>query len=209
MPRIKDNATAEGRQRHLAKYQRILDAALEIFAERGFHAAKISEIARLAGVADGTIYLYFKNKDDLLLSLLESKLAAMNDGLRAELAAIAEPRERLGHIIAYHLRQASDNPTLARFMTLEMRRSSHSLPEAARGKLADYLGQWTAVIEAGKAAGAIRPDVRTDVLQGMLYGALDQACVTWVSRSERQASELDVVASHLRTMLFSAVSAGP
>ena len=73
MPRPKDIDTVEGRQRHEAKYQRILDAALEIFARKGFHEAKISEIARTAGVADGTIYLYFKNKDDLLIYLFEEQ----------------------------------------------------------------------------------------------------------------------------------------
>ena len=207
MPRSKDNSTAEGRQRHEAKYQRILDAALQVFADKGYHAARISEIARLAGVADGTIYLYFKNKDDLLLSLFEVKLAAMHEGLREELAQIAEPRERLGHIIRYHLRQASDNPTLASFMTEEMRRSSKALHEAARLKLAAYLGQWTAVIEAGKACGAIRPDVSTDVLQDMMYGALDHACVTWIRSQDRNPAQLDSVAAHLRSMVLSAVSA--
>src|SRR6187200_1603345 len=124
MPRPKDIDTEEGRQRHEAKYQRILEAALEVFARKGFHEAKISEIARAAGVADGTIYLYFKNKDDLLISLFESRLEAINEGLRRELEPIADRRERLQHIIRYHLRVAQENPTLAAFITIELRRSS-------------------------------------------------------------------------------------
>src|SRR5262245_43002310 len=123
MPRPKDVDTEEGRIRHEAKYQRILDAALEVFARKGFHESKISEIARAAGVADGTIYLYFKNKDDLLISLFEAKLEAINQGLRRELTGVASARDRLQRVVFYHLRLAQENPTLAAFITIELRRS--------------------------------------------------------------------------------------
>ena len=77
--------STEHRRRHEEKYQRILQAALEVFARKGFHEAKITEIAETASVGDGTIYLYFKNKDDLLISLFEVKLDTINEGLKEKL----------------------------------------------------------------------------------------------------------------------------
>ena len=78
MPRPKDIDTAEGRKRHEEKYQRILSASMEVFARKGFAESKISEIAQVAGVGDGTIYLYFKNKDDLLISVFEDRMDNIN-----------------------------------------------------------------------------------------------------------------------------------
>lgn len=206
MPRPKDIDTEEGRQRHEAKYQRILDAALDVFARKGFHEAKISEIARAAGVADGTIYLYFKNKDDLLISLFESKLEAINAGLRQELAQISDQKQRLAHIIRYHLRLALENPTLAAFITIELRRSSKFMKEYAKSQLADYLSQWGNVIDEGKASGTFRSDLSTGILKHILFGALDHACVTWVNNPQRRPEDLAEVGNHLNRLVMSAVN---
>ncbi|MEK7706066.1 MAG: TetR/AcrR family transcriptional regulator, partial [Myxococcota bacterium] len=143
---------------HSPKYQAILDAALEVFAQKGFYEAKVTEIASAAGVADGTIYLYFKNKDDLLISLFEAKLEEINSGLRAELVGITNPRVGIERIIRYHLRRAGEQPSLTTFITVELRRSQKFMKRYAKAQLAEYLGQWEAVIDAGKAAGIFRAD---------------------------------------------------
>ena len=209
MPRPKDIDTEEGRQRHEAKYQRILDAALEVFARKGFHEAKISEIARAAGVADGTIYLYFKNKDDLLISLFEAKLESINSGLRQELEQITDQKQRLAHIIRYHLRLALENPTLAAFITIELRRSGKFMKEYAKSQLAEYLAQWGSVIDEGKASGTFRDDLSTGILKHILFGALDHACVTWVNNPQRRPEDLAEVGNHLNRMVMTAVNAQP
>lgn len=209
MPRPKDIDTEEGRRRHEAKYQRILDAALDVFARKGFHEAKINEIARAAGVADGTIYLYFKNKDDVLISLFEAKLEAINAGLRDELCDITEPNLRLEHIIRYHLRMALQNPTLAAFITIELRRSSKFMKDYAKNQLAEYLGQWGSVVDEGKATGRFRSDVSTGVFKNFLFGALDHACVTWVNNPQRRPEDLTEVGNQIHKMVQHAISAAP
>ncbi len=206
MSRPKDIETAEGQRRHEAKYQRILDAALDVFAHKGFAEAKISEVARLAGVADGTIYLYFKNKDDLLISLFESKLEAINLGLRQELASIETARDKLCRIMDYHLRLAVESPTLAVFMTIELRSSAKFVKDYAKGQFAEYLEQWAQVIRDGKERGEFRDDVRPGVVKHMLFGALDQICVTWVNSPERKPEELQAIAEHLRALVLRAVA---
>lgn len=206
MPRPKDIDTVEGRQRHEAKYQRILNAALEVFARKGFHEAKISEIARSAGVADGTIYLYFKNKDDLLISLFEAKIEQINAGLQRELDQISDIRDRLRHVIDYHLQVALKDPTLAAFITIELRRSAKFMKEYAKAQLAAYMSQWGQIIDEGKARGLFRADVSTGILKHIMFGALDQACVTWVNNPQRTPEDLVEVGRQLGEIILSAIS---
>src|SRR5262245_14475736 len=101
------------------KRERILAAAVHVFAEKGFYLAKVSEIAREAGVADGTIYLYFKSKDDLLISLFEDSMAEVNDNLRAALAAAPpdDPLEKLRSAVRLHLTLVERNHDLAEVLT--------------------------------------------------------------------------------------------
>ncbi|MFO0003231.1 MAG: TetR/AcrR family transcriptional regulator, partial [bacterium] len=95
------------------KHDLILEAAIEVFAEKGFHHARISDIARRAGVADGTIYLYFRNKDDVLLTIFEEKMGVLIDGLRHALVGVDDPLERVRTFARYHFRQVRDHRALA------------------------------------------------------------------------------------------------
>src|SRR5215468_5435012 len=120
------------------KRERILVAAERIFARRGFFASRVSEIAREAGVADGTIYLYFKSKDDLLISLFERRMGQVNDELRAAIAGAAldgeparpmRPTDQLHAFIRTYLRLISTEPTAAEVVTIELRQSSKFMKE--------------------------------------------------------------------------------
>src|SRR5882757_7378061 len=104
------------------KRERILDASERIFARHGFFAARVSEVAKEAGVADGTIYLYFKSKDDLLISLFENRMASVNEQLRAAIADLP-PAEQLRAFIRAYLRMVSDEPTAVEVLTIELRQS--------------------------------------------------------------------------------------
>ncbi len=191
------NADGEAVHPKGSKYDRILEAALRCFALNGFHETKISEIARTAGVADGTIYNYFKNKDDLLISLFEAHLEAINTGARAELAEENGPLEKIERFIRYHLRLAQDNPILAVFITIETRRSHKFVRDYAKEHLKEYLGHLGAAIDEGKAAGLIRPEISSGVLKQILFGALDHACMIWVNNPNRRREDLDVVGDEL------------
>ncbi len=206
MARPKDSETPEGRQRQEEKYQRILHAALQVFAAKGFHDSKISEIARTAGVADGTIYLYFKSKDDLLISLFEAELESINAGLRQALASIPEPPLQLDHAIRYHLKLAADNPTLAHFITIETRASSKFMKDYTKAQLAEYLDQFGDIIDRGKSNGDFRRDVSSGMCKHMIFGALDHACVTWVNNPNRQPEDLTEVGDFLIDFVQSALN---
>ena len=188
------------------KYRRILDAALQMFAAKGFHESKISEIARIAGVADGTIYLYFKNKDDLLISLFEYHLEAINRGLENALADAGDAADQLRTVIRYHLTVAAENPSLAQLITIELRRSQKFMRDYAKEQFTAYLAQFSRVIDHGKHTGRFRPDLSTGMMRQTLFGALDTACVTWVANPNRKAEDLEVFGGFLTDLMLRAVA---
>src|SRR5215203_3819426 len=106
------------------KRERILSAAERIFARHGFFAAKVSDVAKEAGVGDGTIYLYFKSKDDLLISLFERRMQQVNDLLKNAVAGIKSPRDQLQTFIKTYLQLVHDEPTAVEVLTIELRQSS-------------------------------------------------------------------------------------
>src|SRR5437879_9364086 len=120
-----------------AKRPRILEAAIRVFADKGFYNAKVSEIAREAGVADGTIYLYFKSKDDLLISLFEDRMERVNSTLRAALAAGVNAVDRLKRVVRLHLEMIEQNRHMAEVITVELRQSSKFIKEYANPKFAE------------------------------------------------------------------------
>src|SRR4051794_14081424 len=75
-----------GLKKNKPKYMQIIDAAVVVIAEHGYHQAQVSKIAKQAGVADGTIYLYFKNKEDILISLFEEKMGTYIEKIEAMMA---------------------------------------------------------------------------------------------------------------------------
>ena len=113
----------------------ITDAAVIVFAERGFHQARISDIARRAGVADGTIYLYFKNKEDLLLSIFEEKMDFMLDGLEKALDGVEDPLDRVRRFAIFHFKQVQENRAAAEVLQIELRLSNKFLKDYRPEKL--------------------------------------------------------------------------
>jgi TetR/AcrR family transcriptional regulator, fatty acid metabolism regulator protein len=207
MARHKNLETEAGKKLHAEKFSRILDAALQVFAEKGFNESKISEIAKRADVGDGTIYLYFKNKDDLLISLFETKLELINRGLQQELRQIADVRDRLRHVVRYHLRLAIEDPKLAAFITIELRRSAKFVKDYAKAQFAAYLDQWVQILRDGQASGEFRSDIRVGIFKHFLFGALDQVCVTWVNNLDRRPEDLNEIGDQLIELMLTALNA--
>ena len=165
------------------KRERILTAAVKVFARSGFYNAKVSEVASEAGVADGTIYLYFKNKDDLLISAFEDRMQMLNNRLRQELTQSSGTAvDKLRRCMELHLLIAIEAPDLAEFITVELRQSSKFIKEYDNRKFGEYLGIVVDVIEQGRVEGTIRDDVDPWVVTRALFGALDEMLLSLVLR---------------------------
>lgn len=162
------------------KRERILLAAEKVFAKSGFFAAKVSEIAKEANVADGTIYLYFKNKDDLLISLFESRVKRVNDVLRNAVEAHHAPAEQMKALIRTYLRMVQEQPAVAEVLTVELRQSSKFMKEYAGGPFAELLRLFGGVIARGQEEGAFVADTPAHVLARMIFGIIDELALAWL-----------------------------
>ncbi|HZU82023.1 MAG TPA: TetR/AcrR family transcriptional regulator [Polyangiaceae bacterium] len=161
------------------KRERILDAAVRVFAKKGFHATRVSEVATAAGVADGTIYLYFKSKDALLLSLFEDRVDKLLAFIDVELPRVPGAPQKLRRIIELQLGLLESERDLAEVITVIFRQSTKLMKEQAAPKFAAYLDAIARVVADGQAAGELRDDVSPHLAARAIFGALDGISMTW------------------------------
>jgi TetR/AcrR family fatty acid metabolism transcriptional regulator len=173
------------------KRDAILRAAIDVFADRGFFSAQVADIARAAGVAAGTVYLYFKSKDDLLVSIFDR---SMREGLtlgRAAVADLDDPRERLRRLARAHLARLGGDRNLAIVFQVELRQSTKFMERFSATLLRDYLGLIRDAIADGQRAGIFRTDIKATVAAKIFFGALDEMATNWILSRRRYALEAD------------------
>src|SRR3954468_9499265 len=173
------------------KRDAILRAAIDVFAERGFFNAQVADVARAAGVAAGTVYLYFKSKDDLLVSIFER---SMREGLAKGRAAVAQPcdpRARLLRLARAHLARLGQDRNLAIVFQVELRQSTKFMERCSATLLRDYLGLIREAIADGQREGLFRTDLKATVIAKMLFGALDEMATNWILSRRRYSLEPD------------------
>jgi TetR/AcrR family fatty acid metabolism transcriptional regulator len=169
-----------------AKRERILRAAIRIFSQKGYFNSKISEIARLAGVADGTIYLYFKNKDDLLISLFEEKMGEVVADVRARVSDGSGALPRLQIFIRNHMDLLTREAGLIEVIQVELRQSNKFMKEYVPVKFLEYLDIISGILEDGKREGVIRPDLNVTLARRAIFGALDEISLAYVLSRKRK-----------------------
>jgi TetR/AcrR family fatty acid metabolism transcriptional regulator len=156
------------------KRDRILDAAIKVFAKEGFYNARVSQIAELAGVADGTIYLYFKSKDDLLIQLFEDRVERINQKVRDAIQSTESAVARLQLFVELYFDFIAADRSLAEVITVELRQSSKFIKEYKNPKFADFLRILAGIVEAGQKAGELRRDLEPTLVARALFGSLDE-----------------------------------
>jgi TetR/AcrR family fatty acid metabolism transcriptional regulator len=167
----------------------ILRAAIREFAKRGFFGTQVADVARSAGVAAGTVYLYFRNKDDLLVSIFEQVMAETISEGRALLDRLTEPIDRLRALARLHLERLGRDRDLAIVFQVELRQSTKFMERCSTSLLRDYLGLIRDTIAQGQARGGFRADVSPTIAAKMLFGALDEMATNWVLSKRRQPLE--------------------
>lgn len=171
--------------RKAERQQEILDAAVRAFSRQGYHNCTVAQVAREAGVADGTIYLYFASKEDLLVSAFRRVLETLFARLDPEIAAIPSPLDKLRRLVEMHLELMEGDPDVASFLQFQLRQPETSVRTAIAGPLADYARRIEAVLEEGKASGEVRADVGTRMLRRVIFGAVDETVSAWILRPAR------------------------
>jgi TetR/AcrR family fatty acid metabolism transcriptional regulator len=177
------------------KRDAILRAAIKVFARRGYFQSQVADVARVAGVAAGTVYLYFRSKDDLLVSIFERTMkVAIAEG-RAALDDVADPVERLRRIARMHLERLGRDRDLAVVVQVELRQSIKFMERFSSTHLQDYLTLIRRTIADGQAAGVFRSDVNANTAAKVFFGALDEMATNWMlsRRKYALAGEADTV----------------
>lgn len=167
------------------KYTQIIEAAVQIIAENGYHASQVSKIASKANVADGTIYLYFKNKEDILISVFKEKMGSFIEKIENKTSQKVTASDKLLALIEMHYQQLSASPYLAIVTQLELRQSKPELRNEINNVLKSYLDIIDSIIEQGIEEGDIRHDINPRLLRQMIFGTLDETVTTWVMKSQR------------------------
>ena len=168
------------------KYYRIIVAATKVFAKKGFYQSKISEIAKEAKVADGTIYIYFENKDDILISLFEEQMKAVINNMEVQISGIDDPARKLERFASTHLDLIEKNHDMAEIIQVELRQSGKFMKEYKNEKFIQYLDIIEDIISEGQEKGIFRKDVIPKVAKRAFFGALDEVSRFWVLSSRRQ-----------------------
>jgi TetR/AcrR family fatty acid metabolism transcriptional regulator len=163
-----------------ARRRAILESAVRVFAEHGFFAARIRDIAAGAGVAEGTIYLYFDGKDDLLLTAFRDRVAEFVASVRDVTRAEAPLEDRLTRFIAMQFESIEAQPALATVLLLESRQSSKFYGGAVRDVLRTYNQAIDALLASGAADGSVRGDVEIPLARRMLIGLLEEIELEWL-----------------------------
>jgi len=168
------------------KYHRIIEAATKVFAKNGFYQSKIAQIAKEAGVADGTIYIYFENKDDILISLFEEQMKVVLDNMALQVAKIDDPAEKLEKFASTHLGLIEMNKDMAEIIQVELRQSGKFMKEYKNERFMEYLDIIGDIIIEGQKSGLFKKDVIPGIAKRAFFGALDEVSRFWVLSSRRQ-----------------------
>lgn len=188
------------------KFTQIIEAAVAVIAENGYHASRVSSIAKKAGVADGTIYLYFKNKEDILISLFEQKMGQFIEQIAKRTDEKNNASEKLLTLIRMHFHQLVANHHLAIVTQLELRQSNTALRQKINRVLKPYLTVIDNIIEEGKQEGIFRGGLNTPLVRQMVFGTLDEAVTNWVMQEQKY--DLEKMVPEVHTLLINGLHNG-
>jgi len=178
------------------KSQQIIEAAVRVFARNGYYNSRVSDIAREAGIASGTIYLYFKTKDDILVTLFREKMAGFVAYVRSAIATEPDAVAKLRRLVTLHFDILENHPDLAEVVQVELRQGHKFFRGASAAEVGEYFALIGSVLEEGVDSGLFRKDLPIKVATKALFGAIDQMATSWVlgKRTYRLTDTADAVA---------------
>jgi TetR/AcrR family fatty acid metabolism transcriptional regulator len=199
------NSSNEARTSVPDKRTAILKAATSVFAEKGFFNSKVADIAAAAGIADGTVYLYFKSKDEILHSIFDRAMAEFIDEGKSELEKITSPESRLSKIAELHLARLGADRNTAIVFQVELRGSTKFMREFSAAGFSDYLDIIKKTIEKGQSDGFFRNDIKPIVAAKIFYGSLDEMVTNWIL--SKKSYPLAPMADEVMKIFFGGVMA--
>lgn len=192
-------------KRDKPKYKQIIDAAVVVIAENGYHQAQVSKIAKQAGVADGTIYLYFKNKEDILISVFEDKMGLFVGNLKNIIKDGTSSSEKLLKMVENHFRVMAKDHHLAIVTQLELRQSNKDIRLKINAVLKEYLILVDEILVEGLENGEFDEELDIRLARHMVFGTIDETITTWVMNEQKY--DLLKLAPKVHKLLLSGMKA--
>ncbi len=190
-------------KRQIDKKEKILYAAVRVFAKNGFYNSTVSQIAREAGVADGTIYIYFKSKDDILIQVFEEAMSVILSTLQEKMKDVDNPVDKLRIYIENHFELATNYPDLAEVIQVELRQSAKFMKEYKNEPFRNYLNIIRDIIMEGQREGIFREDVDPGLMKRVIFGTLDEITLHWVLKGKKY--ELKPLVDKLHTVFLKGI----
>ena len=187
------------------KRESILRAATRVFARNGYFNAKVADIAREADVADGTVYLYFKSKEEILHSIFDQNMAEAIAAGRILIEKLKDPGEKLRRIATLHLERLGADRDLAVVFQVELRGSTKFMREFSAAGFAEYLSLLRQTFEEGQRSGVFRKDLSAKLVSKILFGALDEMATNWIISKRKY--KLEPMAEVVMDVFLNGVSA--
>ena len=187
------------------KRESILRAATRVFARNGYFNSKVADIAREADVADGTVYLYFKSKEEILHSIFDQNMAEAIAAGRKLIEKLSDPGEKLRRIAMLHLERLGADRDLAVVFQVELRGSTKFMQEFSAAGFAEYLGLLRQTFEEGQRSGVFRKDLNAKLVSKILFGALDEMATNWII--SKRNYKLEPMADVVMDVFLNGVSA--
>lgn len=172
--------------RNSEKKPQIINAAIKVFAEKGFYNSKVADVARAAGIADGTIYLYFKNKDDLLISLFETKVGELLETFNNALLAFKTARDKLNEFIRLYFQLMEEQQDLAEVLQVELRQSSKFIKDYHPQRFFDFLNIIGDIIKEGQKSGEFDSNLSVNTTKLAIFGSIDELARQWILSFEHK-----------------------
>ncbi len=190
------------------KHSKIISAATKVFAKKGFFTARISDIAKEAKVADGTIYLYFNNKYDILLSVFEEEVGKIFEKTSKLLSNEEDPRKMLEIYTFQHLTAMKKNKNLAEVIQIELRQTNKVINDYRNNKFSEYIGIIAQIINKGQKTGIYKTDIKPDLAKRIFFGALDEVSRVWNASLETNYT-VEEVADQVLSMFLAGILQNP
>jgi len=187
------------------KRESILRAATRVFARNGYFNSKVADIARQADVADGTVYLYFKSKEEILHSIFDQNMAEAIAAGRLLIEKLRDPGEKLRRIAMLHLERLGADRDLAVVFQIELRGSTKFMQEFSAAGFAEYLGLLRQTFAEGQRSGVFRKDLNAKLVSKILFGALDEMATNWII--SKRNYKLEPMAEVVMDVFLNGVSA--
>lgn len=162
------------------KFEMILDAAEKVIAANGFHGSQVSKIAKEAGVADGTIYLYFKKKEDILISLFEDRLGKLVELFNNSIQETDTASQALRKVCEIHFTELENNVDLAYVTQIELRQSSIELRKAIGLSVKPYIKLIEHIVQKGIDEKSFRPELDPKLTRHLIFGGMDEVVTSWL-----------------------------